>query len=340
MSALTNLNYMKQILRHPCALPDPIIIVKTAFEAALPLLFVASTFSCTDYIKAHAGISWKCGRKIKALAQNTLGAKYVRAAAYYYEASGAALAENALWYWFLAELGTGFVANWTTLVYQEQGCGLDNSGYIHSSLAIGFAGPGEIRGVPPGGLDSTSCARFDGTGVFVEPGCTAAISFAIEWESFRPDLFGFGAVRTWLQDDQGNRFDMTDGTPHSDPAKNSNFGAHQTGRGKPVIGTHYTVMSEVLSGVMGVHNGVIDVTTSGRPMPLIPRGCFSPDEHATNYSGRLRGPAQPADFTPLGSPIRLPQRVGGNTQGKTGRVRAPKPPPARKKPPRRTPKKP
>jgi hypothetical protein len=335
MSALTNLNYMKQILRHPCALPDPIIAVKTAFEAALPLLFVVTTFSCTDYVKAHAGISWKCGRKMKALAKATLGPKYVGHAAFWYQASGAALAEQALWFWFLAELGTGFVADWTTLIYQEQKCDLDNSGYIHTSLAIGFAGPGEIREVPPGGLDTTHCARFNGHGVFVEPGCSATISFAIEWESFRPDLFGYGSVRTWLEDDRGHKYGMEDSQPNQSPSKNVSFGGINSHPGKPVIGTFYRVMSEVLSGVMGVHNGDIHVTTQGRPMPLIPAGCFTPHDTANMRNIRLRGPAGPADFTPLGSPIRLPQRVGGNTQGKTGRVNAAKPPPARKRKPHR-----
>jgi hypothetical protein len=117
---LSNLNYIKEVSVYPCATPGPIIAITTALEAAAPVLVELASFSCIDIYKTRLGISWRCGKQLKAIIKAAHGAKVIDNVHFIYQF--AAPVERILWYWFVAELTTNFLAKWTSLVYQQQGC--------------------------------------------------------------------------------------------------------------------------------------------------------------------------------------------------------------------------
>lgn len=127
MGVLNNINYIKKATVYKCALPGPMILIETAFRAGVPVLLELITFGCIDALKIRGGISFNCGKLIKAVIVKAHGAQVVADAHYLYKF--VAPVERALWYWMVADLTTSFVANWTSLVYEAQGCIPDDDSF-------------------------------------------------------------------------------------------------------------------------------------------------------------------------------------------------------------------
>lgn len=121
MGTLNNLNYIKSTMYFPCAQPGPLLMIETAVQAGIPTLLELGSWSCRDIMKLRAGISYRCGRSLKAAIKAAHGAAFVDKLHKFYGFIGPA--DRALWYWFVADLSTSFVAHWQSLVYQSQGCG-------------------------------------------------------------------------------------------------------------------------------------------------------------------------------------------------------------------------
>jgi hypothetical protein len=104
----------------PCALPGPLIFIETALRAAVGTLYEALSFSCRDILKTRAGISWKCGRILKAIIKQAHPGELVDDFHQLYRFLSPI--DRLLWYFFLAELLSRFVASWTSMLYVAQQC--------------------------------------------------------------------------------------------------------------------------------------------------------------------------------------------------------------------------
>ena len=272
MSVSKNLNYIKRMWAHPCATPDIEIVIETAFTAGAIAVFELALFGCTDIMKMRVGKSpWhtrKLGGFIKAVhppisMDQQLGVfrlPYV-------------VAEAGLWYMLVAEVASNFLPQWASMMYQMNGCALPGTGYIETGLSIGFGFPGDIRVVPAGGLDFNACVRFDGSGVTVTPGCYANITYTVTPGTFRPDLFGPGVCRFWLEDYQGNKSTVVSYNSEAPPQGNIKFGGMKLSAPVGVLGARAVVKMEILSGVMRVETGNIKASGYGRPIELVGSGC-------------------------------------------------------------------
>jgi hypothetical protein len=273
MSILSNANYVSKVVKHRCGLPNPIIAVELAAEAALPLLFVPWTFSCTDWVKASVGISWKCGKKLQAVAKHVYGPKFTSGAAAIYELTGLSALENALWVWFVMDLAVDFAVNFTSLMYIENKCELPIEHAFQCGLSSIFTDTG--GDVLINGIGSSGCVLIGGNEIQVTFGCYADISYSCKWVPFHNDPANFGSVTTWLEADDGSKVALSSsGKPDKSGAAYT-VGLQAHNNASRFGGTSYKLKFVVNGGVMGCTEGSLTVSGHGKPQPLIPAGCFS-----------------------------------------------------------------
>jgi hypothetical protein len=274
MSILSNVNYAKKIVRHPCGTPNPIIMVEAAAQAALPLLFVPITFSCTDWIKASVGISWKCGKKLKAIARHVYGPKFTDGVHFLYEATGAAAAENALWIWFIADLAVDTYVSWVTQMYIEGNCDLPLNGTINGAVFFEVQEPGGDYSVGVLSPGSKPCVFGGGLEVQFPRGCYGGITYQCDWAPWPTGRAAGGTVQTAIRDNStGAIMDVST----SPPAKFN--GLVSTGGGlnhlpAGQLGTSYSIIARAQGTEMQLLRGSYTASGYGKPQPLIPAGCF------------------------------------------------------------------
>lgn len=275
MSILKNTNYMKRIMRHTCDNTNPTIMIETAFEAALPLLFVPFTFSCFDWYKAGAGHSWKCGKKLRAVAKKVIGPTIVDGFHFMYNVSGIATAENLLFIWFIADLAVDTYANWSTLMYLEGNCDLPRNGTIQGSLDALIIDPGTKGRMFLNLREEKPCCLVGGNVITIPPGCYADISYHCSWEPFPIGRLGGGSVKTWLQKDDGTIMSESDSQKPGPGKTYDTAGGLNHLAGRIIAGTSYTIGYEFSGGEFHMQSGGFTVSGHGKPQPLIPQGCFS-----------------------------------------------------------------
>jgi hypothetical protein len=334
MSIAGNANYLKKIFRHPCKVEDFTVIVETAFPVAALAIATVFGIGCTDIVKMSIGKSPFHSRKMNALLRsNTLMEKFGPRT--FLATIGYGAIERALWWWMIVDAASGIIPNWMSLIYQESGCALPSSGFIETSLALGFSGVGPPRNVPPGSLESIGCAHFNGTGVTIASGCYAAVTYQCQVAEFHPEIFGAVTSRIWLEDDQGNRSGVCNQGGTDNRSDNKVAGGWE--RTVAFVGSNRTVrvMFEVFSGVGGISTGSIKVSAYGRPMNPLTAGCTP---KLVTYPWSPPPPPPPPVFgskTPIGTPITLPSRVAAPRNAKQKPPRAMKAPkPARRRKPR------
>lgn len=120
MGFANNINYIEAMSVYPCALPGPLVLIKTAFEAFTPILMELESFSCIDILKLRAGISYRCGKTLKAAIKKAHGPKVIDRVHFLYQF--AAPVERLLWRFFIADLASSYFAHWTSLIYEVQNC--------------------------------------------------------------------------------------------------------------------------------------------------------------------------------------------------------------------------
>ncbi len=206
MSGLRNLNYLKHMAYHPCqAGGDPLLYIETGFQALLPLLFAFNTFSCMDILKLRAGISWKCGRKLRAMIEHGTPPKTYDNIHFLYSL-GPNLVERALWFMFVAELASDFVVNWSSLIYAGLGCTGPMAGGFHTGITPGGVYNGGFGPLQVLGVQTNNCGGLGGYGVTVAAGCTATMSYNLETQPYGLAGSPPYTVETWIQDGSGNKF--------------------------------------------------------------------------------------------------------------------------------------
>jgi hypothetical protein len=272
MSIGKNLNYIKRAFKHPCATPNPVILVETAFAAGVPALMNLVLFGCGDIVKMKAGVAPWHTRALKGFIKSAADPRVLGPTKFLY-ASGYGALEAALWWWLVADTVTGFVADWMSLVYQEQGCDLPGNGYFQAGLTSNFEDAGNGKLININGISSVPCLSASLHSIRIPFGCSATISWDTEFKPFLNDPNNQGTVRTYLRrSSDGVQIGAQPGYPQKD-------GSQVTGGGAHVSALHigqdeeYTLAWDLDRGLMGCTGGTLRISSYGRKLDLIPAGC-------------------------------------------------------------------
>jgi hypothetical protein len=207
--------------------------IKTFFPAVLPTLFAFNQFSCLDIVALRAGISWKCGKFIKPAARQGI-APWAQTATDFLYRWGPEFARKALWYWFVAEQATEFLARWTSLMHTTEGCDLPPAGVAQAEIIWNPFGvlPGHAtHGAVGLSTEGTPCGQNFGGLVRIFAGCQATIM--VTWQ-YKPLIEGQAKekVQTTMTDQDGNDIPVSSGNNGDDAANGQAFGiAHNVAGG-------------------------------------------------------------------------------------------------------------
>lgn len=278
---LKNLNYISNHFKHPCHInvdgqTEVKIIISSAFAAAVPVLMASKTFSCMDILKTRAGISWQCGRALKAAIEQAHKPGVVNAGHFAYSITGAALLERALWYYFIAELATEFAANWTSLMYSQNGCAGPYSGTLVASAGpFDYEAGTENGRVLFGGGGGNDCAAVGGQNIVVQAGCNADVSFTNTVEKCGNGQPLCSLQTSIIETSSGIVFNSSNFSDGQSADNNGNITLAQKLDGG-IGGRSYQVKVQS-TGADGtcaqLNKGRLTVTTSGHSVRPTPIGC-------------------------------------------------------------------
>lgn len=329
MSALGDINYIKQMYYHPCATPSPQLLIQTGLAAGTIAALELVTAGCLDILKMKLGKPHIHHRSFKALLKGQVTVKrytpWMQGVIL-----GTAPLEAALNYIWLIGVGTSFVKNWMSMIYQQSNCDQPGAGHFTCPISTTFGGPGGPLNFLLNGLSTGICASVGSNKVVIASGCQATISFTARFRPFQDDPANQGAVTTWLEDGDGVQFNFQ--TAHTDPKTGETWsaGGLSNFHGGILASREVKLMYEVGSGIMGCSEGTLHISAYGRPIHLIPAGC--------QPGGPNKFP-EPPPPTPKRKPESIDQRKARWDALAAGRnvKRQPKPPKKPKRP--RQPKK-
>lgn len=121
MGVIDNLGYVAEATYYPCYNPDPILMIKAAGNAIGPVLLSAGTFGCLDIVRMKAGVSPWHSRGLKALINGAVHPSETDGFNKLYKFL--IPAEKALFFWFVVDLTTEFVARWHSQAFKLGACG-------------------------------------------------------------------------------------------------------------------------------------------------------------------------------------------------------------------------
>lgn len=170
MSILHNINYMTRFVFFPCATPNPLILIDLAAEALLPELWEFFSYQVVQTVlpltkalgkkdqpryqarREHDYLDWKRSRGhgryqvADPPTRRSYGEKW-GPNTFLFRAID--LEQKAAFYWMILDLATEFMARWTTLIYQYQGCPFEHQCYAQGTFATPFHGQGDASIVLP-----------------------------------------------------------------------------------------------------------------------------------------------------------------------------------------------
>lgn len=169
MSIMGNINYMKRFAYHPCATPNPLLLIEFAFEAGLPVLFELLSADILDKALAQGKQAWRRasakqnrspqktpsgtgpvsghGRKAGGkFGRKSLGQK-IGPREWLFEAVD--IEQTGMYYWLVADLATEFLARWSTLIYLKQGCPFDRPCFAQGPFSGIYIEQGENTQILP-----------------------------------------------------------------------------------------------------------------------------------------------------------------------------------------------
>lgn len=170
MSILSNINFMRKFIAFPCATPNPLILIETAFEALLPELWEFLSFQVVQQVLPVAkkiggrdAPRWQERRPMRDYDWRRTRGHGVHMSSNPPErrSVGEKLGPNtvlfrlidfeqrALFYWMLVDLATEFMARWTTLIYLKQKCPFDHPCTKSGVFSSAFIGMGGTRMILP-----------------------------------------------------------------------------------------------------------------------------------------------------------------------------------------------
>lgn len=253
-------------------------MIITALPAAAIAVGELISLGCVDIMAAKSGKTWFHHKGLAGLLAGERKAVpkngFVSIATF---ATG--LLRGSLYYPWIIGVGTSFVANWATLIYQEQKCTLPGNGHLSFGLQSIFLGAGNTGTVQINGIGGKQCCSIGGNKVAIPMGCHGDITYSCDWRPFNNLPTNQGVVRTWIQDDTGKRFSESTTGPPAAGLSESTAGGLSFTPGLLDVGHEYQIMFEVQSGLMGCVAGTVSVSAYGRKMSLIPAGCVPKPAH-------------------------------------------------------------
>lgn len=170
MSILRNINYMKNFVFFPCATPSPLIVIETAFEAALPELWEFFSFQIPQLLNPlakkagseHAPKWYPAPARYRDVNRRSRGhGRHVEQDPPGRRSPGEKwgpntlafrmvdLEQKAMFWWMVVDLYTEFMARWTTLIYLHEGCPFDHQCSKSGPFSTIFIGRGENTAILP-----------------------------------------------------------------------------------------------------------------------------------------------------------------------------------------------
>lgn len=181
---LDDINFLVDLNQYSCTPSgDPFVVITTAFAAGIPTLYAFNQFSCLDIVALRAGITWKCGKKLKPIARQGIP-PWAGAATDFLYRLGPAQVRLVLWYYFVASEATHFLARWTSMLYVQQACQAPPEGACSVPAVIspfGVLFPGNSVIMTALHPCSTSCGQCSGRSITAFPGCQVTIIPMITW---------------------------------------------------------------------------------------------------------------------------------------------------------------
>jgi hypothetical protein len=186
---LDDINFLTALNQYSCTPSgDPFVVIKTAFAAGVPTLYAFNQFSCLDIVALRAGITWKCGKKLKPIARQGIP-PWAGAATDFLYRLGPAQVRLGLWYYFIASEVTHFLARWTSMLYVQQGCDVPPEGACSVPAVISPFGvlfpEGQAIATALTSCN-TSCGQCSGRDISVFAGCSVNIIPMITWHPALP----------------------------------------------------------------------------------------------------------------------------------------------------------
>jgi hypothetical protein len=121
MAVLENLGFIKKAALFPCPDANAVLIIEAAGKAIAPVLLAAGTWGCLDIIRMRLG---KAPWHIRALRNFIEGVVQPAEADKINKIYKFLIpVEKALFFWFVVDLTTEFLARWESQVFKLGGCG-------------------------------------------------------------------------------------------------------------------------------------------------------------------------------------------------------------------------
>lgn len=280
---MDDINFLTALNQYSCTpTGDPFVVIKTAFAAGVPTLYAFNQFSCLDIVALRAGISWKCGKKLKPIARQGI-APWAGAATDFLYRLGPAQLRLGLWYYFVAQEATHFLARWTSLLYTQQGCDAppaDSCGVPAIMTPFGLLAPGAVAIMTALVGCSSSCGQCSGRSISVAAGCQVTIIPMVSWHPYPPGSAGATVTTSIIEEDTGKVVAERVDAINPDTGEGHGFvmGGNLHGG---IIGTQVFNVQVTVGPTGGIQQGECSFTIqwSGYKSEVIPAGCIPKSAH-------------------------------------------------------------
>lgn len=285
---MPGLNYLRNVIRHPCATPSPKIIIESAVRALVPAVVSYAAVDCIDLMRflnkkrlqenpaAVGGNPRSNPKQPKGGHRSLKGSKGTRA--------GSIAADGAYWssweliglarqvgaFWFAYSVGRDFVINWTSMMYAEQGCDLPPDSYAEGGLGPwDYATTDDTQyGVFSSGPSGSHCFAVGFDWITLQPGCEANVSYSCQWMPLEPDKPGFVETRLTDNDQRFSSWSRYD--PSQMPKSPTTMGGIAKLSGGTGLGRKVQIEVHNPSSLHRMTSGSWQITTSGAGIPLFP----------------------------------------------------------------------
>lgn len=212
---MSELGYLKSVIRHPCASPSPQVVIESAVRAAIPAVVGFLPIDCVDTMRrieaARPGRSLpnfgrgprddpkspKGGHRSAKAGRGRSATMIASDGAYFsaWQLLGAARSVGA--FWFAYRTGVRFAADWASMMYAESGCDLPPDSYAEGGLGPWAYAVGDFHqyGVFSSGPSGRPCFNIGFNHIGIQPGCSCSVSYTASWQNLQPEKGGSVTTR-------------------------------------------------------------------------------------------------------------------------------------------------
>lgn len=121
MGTIKNLNYIAKASYFPCPDTDALLVLEAAYKAAFPTILAATSLGCQDIVRMRAGLSPWHARGMRMGIKAAIPPADAQAVGKVYKYL--IPIEKALFFFFVVDLTTGFLAEWQSQIFKLGACG-------------------------------------------------------------------------------------------------------------------------------------------------------------------------------------------------------------------------